>query len=53
MQTGEVAKHALGLMNKEIRIAKDEDDEAGADPSNFNPDEILTNNKEEIFEESS
>jgi len=28
-------------MNKEIKVTN-EDDEAGADPSNFNPDEILT-----------
>jgi len=43
-KTGEVAKHALGLMNKEVKIVKDEDDEgAGADPSSFNPDDILTN----------
>ena len=53
MKTGEVAKHALGLMNKEIRVAKDEDEEAVADPSNFNPDEVLTNMKEELFVESS
>ena len=52
MKTGEVAKHALGLMNKEIRVAKDEDEEAVADPSNFNPDEVLTNMKEEQFVES-
>ena len=50
MKTGEVAKHALGLMNKEIRVVEDE--EGVADPSTFNPDEVLTNVKEELFVES-
>jgi len=31
-------------MNKELKVSKvEEDDEVGADPSNFNPDAILTN----------
>ena len=39
-------------MNKEIKISKEDDDEgAGADPSTFNPDEILTNAKVEEFQE--
>lgn len=50
-RTGEVAKHALGLMNKEIILGdkapaeggEDEDSAAGTDPSTFNPDGILTN----------